>query len=187
MYFANPDFGKKNHARRDATFFSLSRIDCWRVRLCLYFREHLSLRHRHRIVLNQKTKLKLNMKKLLCFLALSVLVAAPAFAGEYPDITIPEVKKEIAAGKVVIIDVNGSQSFKKGHVPGAVDFAAVSKELASKLPADKGALVIAYCGGPACNAYTRAANAAKELGYTNVKHMSAGISGWVKAGEATEK
>ena len=127
------------------------------------------------------------MKKLLCLLALTALVAAPAFAGEFPDITIPEVKKEIAAGKAVIIDVNGSQSYKSGHVPGALNFADVSKELASKLPADKGALVIAYCGGPSCNAYTRAANAAKELGYTNVKHMSAGISGWMQAGEKTEK
>ncbi len=127
------------------------------------------------------------MKKLLCLLALTAFVAAPVFAGEFPDITIPEVKKEIAAGKAVIIDVNGAQSYKKGHVPGALDYTEVSKDLASKLPADKGALVIAYCGGPACNAYTRAANAAKELGYTNVKHMSAGISGWVKAGEQTEK
>lgn len=129
----------------------------------------------------------MNMKKLLCFLALTVFVSAPAFAGEFPDITIPEVKKEIAAGKAIIIDVNGAQSYKKGHVPGALDFAEVSKDLATKLPADKSTLVIAYCGGPACNAYTRAANAAKELGYTNVKHMSTGISGWVKAGEKTEK
>lgn len=127
------------------------------------------------------------MKKLLCLLALTAFIAAPAFAGEYPDITIPEVKKEIAAGKAVIIDVNGSQSYKKGHIPGAINFAETSKDLASKLPADKGALVIAYCGGPSCNAYTRAADAAKELGYTNVKHMSAGISGWMQAGEKTEK
>jgi rhodanese-related sulfurtransferase len=97
------------------------------------------------------------------------------------------VKKAIAEGKAVIIDVNGSQSYKNGHVPGALNFADVSKDLASKLPADKNALVIAYCGGPSCNAYTRAANAAKELGYTNVKHMSAGISGWLQAGEKTEK
>ena len=31
-----------------------------------------------------------------------------------------------------------------------------------------------------------AAKAAKELGYTNVKHLSAGISGWKDAGEKTE-
>jgi rhodanese-related sulfurtransferase len=55
----------------------------------------------------------------------------------------------------------------------------------AKLPADKNALVVAYCGGPSCNAYTAAAKKAKALGYTNVKHLSAGISGWKAAGEKT--
>jgi rhodanese-related sulfurtransferase len=48
-------------------------------------------------------------------------------------------------------------------------------------------LVVAYCAGPACNAYQAAAKAAKELGYSNVKHLSAGIAGWTTAGEKTEK
>ena len=34
--------------------------------------------------------------------------------------------------------------------------------------------------------HAAAANAAKSLGYTNVKHLVAGISGWKKAGEKTE-
>jgi rhodanese-related sulfurtransferase len=127
------------------------------------------------------------MKKLFCLLAVTALFGVRAFAAEYPDVTIPEVKQAIADGKVTIIDVNGAQSYKNGHVPGALDFSAIKKELATKLPADKGALIVAYCGGPSCGAYARAANAAKELGYTNVKHMSAGISGWVKAGEKTDK
>mgnify|MGYP006317541453 CR=1 FL=1 len=127
------------------------------------------------------------MKKLLCFLAVTALFGIRAYAGEFPDVTIPEVKKAISEGKATIIDVNGSASYGKGHVPGALDYATVGKELASKLPSDKSALIIAYCGGPSCNAYTRAANAAKALGYTNVKHMSAGISGWLQAGEKTDK
>jgi rhodanese-related sulfurtransferase len=36
-------------------------------------------------------------------------------------------------------------------------------------------------------AYKSAATKAEELGYTNVKHLSAGISGWKEAGEKTEK
>jgi rhodanese-related sulfurtransferase len=62
----------------------------------------------------------------------------------------------------------------------------VKADLAKALPADKGALVVAYCGGPSCGSYAAAAKAAKELGYTNVKHMSAGLSGWKSAGEKTE-
>ncbi|NDF00271.1 MAG: rhodanese-like domain-containing protein, partial [Verrucomicrobia bacterium] len=75
----------------------------------------------------------------------------------------------------------------KGHVPTAVDFAAVKSDLAKSLPADKNALVVAYCGGPSCKAYQAAATAAEKLGYKNIKHMSAGISGWLQAGEKTEK
>ncbi len=126
------------------------------------------------------------MKKLLT-LALSLVCAGAIFGAEYPDISIADLKKAIADKKVTVIDVNGDASFKAGHVPGAINFAEAKDSLASKLPADKSALVVAYCGGPSCSAYTRAANKAKELGYTNVQHLSAGISGWKSAGEATEK
>ena len=127
------------------------------------------------------------MKKLLT-LALSILSAGVVFAdASFPDISLGDLKKAIEDKKVALIDVNGSDSYKAGHIPGAVDFQASKAALASALPADKGALVVAYCGGPACNAYKAGANAAKELGYTNVKHLSAGISGWLQAGEATEK
>jgi rhodanese-related sulfurtransferase len=126
------------------------------------------------------------MKKLIALLA-AAFVAAPVLAAEFPDISIGELKTAIAEKKVTVIDVNGSGSYAKGHVPTAIDYAAVSKDLASKLPADKSTLIVAYCGGPSCNAYQKAAKAAKELGYTNVKHLSAGISGWLQAGEATEK
>jgi rhodanese-related sulfurtransferase len=125
------------------------------------------------------------MKKLLTLLALAVC-AVSAQAGEFPDVSVAEVKAAIEAKKATIIDVNGNDSFKKGHVPGAINFAASKKDLAKLLPADKGSLVIAYCGGPTCGAYAAAAKAAKELGYTNVKHMSAGLSGWTTAGEKTE-
>ncbi len=125
------------------------------------------------------------MKKLLTMLA-ALFMAANVFAGEFEDITITDLKKAIADKKVTVIDVNGSASYKQGHVPSAIDFQAVKGDLAKHLPADKGALVVAYCGGPTCGAYAAAAKAAKELGYTNVKHLSAGKSGWQDAGEKFE-
>jgi len=126
------------------------------------------------------------MKKALVFLA-AALFAIPAFSAEYPDISIAELKTAIAEKKVTVIDVNGSDSYEKGHVPTAIDFSSSKDKLATALPAEKDALIVAYCGGPSCSAYTKAAKAAKELGYTNVKHLSAGISGWMQAGEKTEK
>lgn len=126
------------------------------------------------------------MKKLLTLTA-ALVFAATVYAGEFPDITIPDLKTAIEARKVVLIDANGTEKWQEGHIPGAIDFASSKDKLASALPADKNTLVVAYCGGPKCKAYQKAAAAAKELGYTNIKHLSAGISGWTKAGEQTEK
>jgi rhodanese-related sulfurtransferase len=127
------------------------------------------------------------MKMLFAALCALSLTSVAVFAGDYPDISINELKQAIAQKKVVVIDVNGTDSYKSGHVPTAVNFEAVQANLASALPKDKDALVVAYCGGPACHAYTAAAEAATKLGYTNVKHLTAGISGWLKAKEPTEK
>lgn len=124
------------------------------------------------------------MKKLIT-LALGLVLSANVFAAEVADITIPELKKAIAEKKVTVIDVNGADSYKEGHIPTALDFskgAAIEKSL----PSDKGALIVAYCGGPQCSAYQAAVKKAQELGYTNVKHLPAGISGWKDAGEKTE-
>ncbi len=126
------------------------------------------------------------MKRFLT-LIVAGLLAGTAFAGEFPDISISEVRALAKSHKAVIIDVNGTESYAQGHVPGALDFSAIEARFAKALPEDKNGLIVAYCGGPKCTAYRAAANAAKKLGYKNVKHMSAGISGWTQAGEKTEK
>lgn len=122
------------------------------------------------------------MKKLITSLA-TVLFAVSVLAADFPDVSIKEVKALTESKKAVIIDVNGSESYQKGHVPGALNYAAIQDKLASVLPTDKNALIIAYCGNPKCKAYKEAAEAATKLGYKNVKHMSAGILGWKEAGE----
>lgn len=126
------------------------------------------------------------MKKILTLLTLA-LISVQAYAAGFPDISIPELKSAIASKTVTLIDANGSESWQKGHIHGAINFEASGNNLAALLPKDKGALIVAYCGGPQCHAYEAAAKAAEKLGYTNVKHLSAGISGWTKAGEQTEK
>jgi rhodanese-related sulfurtransferase len=126
------------------------------------------------------------MKSKMLALVASLFAAVTVYAGDFPDISVADLKKAIADKKVVVIDVNGTDSWKEGHVPTAIDFETKKAELAKVLPADKTTLVVAYCGGPSCGAYAAAAKKAKELGYTNVKHLSAGISGWKKAGEKTE-
>jgi rhodanese-related sulfurtransferase len=125
------------------------------------------------------------MKRLLAFLV-TASVAVSAYAGEFTDISINDVNKLAESKSAVIIDVNGDDSFQAGHVPGALNFAAIKDNLATSLPKKKDALIIAYCGNPKCGAYLKAAKAAEKLGYTNIKHMSAGISGWKEAGMKTE-
>ena len=128
------------------------------------------------------------MKKLALTLCTLVLSSIVAFAAEkFPDISHDELKKAIEEKKVVLIDVNGSESYKSGHIPGAINFETAKSDLSSQLPKDKDALVVAYCGNEKCGAYQAGAKKAKELGYTNVKHYSKGIAGWKKAGEKTEK
>ena len=126
------------------------------------------------------------MKKLLV-VAAALLLGALVWSAEFPDISIKELKKAIADKKATVIDVNGTESWEKGHIPSAIDFESNSAKFAKMLPEDKNALVVAYCGGPKCMAYKQAAQAAQKLGYKNVKHLSAGISGWKDAGEKTEK
>ena len=121
------------------------------------------------------------MKKILITL-LFLGFASASFGGEYPDISIKELQKAIKVGKVGVIDVNGAKSFERGHIPSAIEFSSSKNNLAKLLPKDKNALIVSYCGGPGCRAYKRGADAAAKLGYKNIKHLSAGISGWKKAG-----
>ena len=126
------------------------------------------------------------MKKLIATVA-AVIFTASVFAGEFPDISVKEVKALSESKKAVIIDVNGTDSYKEGRVPGALNYETIKDKLASVLPADKSTPIVAYCGNPKCKAYKAAAEAAEKLGYTNVKHMSAGIKGWRDAGEKQDK
>ena len=126
------------------------------------------------------------MKKIIALCA-AALVTTAVYAAQYPDIKIDELKAAMTSKKVILLDANGTDSYKEGHIPGAIDFAANRDKLANALPKDKGALVVAYCGGPKCTAYKAAAKAAEKLGYTNVKHLAAGISGWRESGQKVEK
>ncbi len=126
------------------------------------------------------------MKKILATLACA-LVASVAFAGEYPDISISELEAAIKKGDVIVLDVNGTKTYEKGHIPGAIDFRANKDQITSLLGDNKDKLVVAYCGGPTCSAYKAGATAAEEAGFKNIKHLSAGLSGWLQAGKKTEK
>ena len=127
------------------------------------------------------------MKKLLTLVCTLVLGSIALAEEKFPDISHDELKAAIAKKSITLLDVNGTETYATGHIPGAIDFTKEKATIASKLPKDKGALIVAYCANENCTAYQQGAKAAKELGYTNVKHYAKGIMGWKNAGEPTEK
>lgn len=80
---------------------------------------------------------------------------------------------------VTIIDVNAQHSWQQARVPGAINF-GVDYD-AQALPRDLAAGLVFYCSNPFCRKAPSAARRAVKLGYTDVRVMSAGITGWVDA------
>jgi len=88
-------------------------------------------------------------------------------------------------GYVSIYDVNSRQSWIKARVPGARNLDPTAYD-DNDLPSDKNAVLVFYCSNPMCRKAPNAARRAKKIGYTNVRVMSAGITGWLAAKLPTE-
>jgi rhodanese-related sulfurtransferase len=128
------------------------------------------------------------VRHLVFALALTLLTSfvSHASAAEIVDISHKDLSDAVKAGKVVLLDCNNTLTYNKNHIPGAMDYGKIKNDLAKKLPEDKNTLIVAYCGNPSCTAYKAGYNAAVELGYTNVKHYSGGIQGWIAEKEKIE-
>jgi rhodanese-related sulfurtransferase len=108
-----------------------------------------------------------------------------AFLMGLKSISPADLDAQVKAKQVSVFDVNSTQSWQKAHVPGAKHLDPVAFT-AGDLPSDKNAGLVFYCGNPMCSKAPNAAKRAKQMGYGNVKVMSAGISGWVGAKLPTE-
>jgi rhodanese-related sulfurtransferase len=82
--------------------------------------------------------------------------------------------------QVTVIDVNARQSWIKARVPGARNLDPFGYN-DNDLPSDKESALVFYCSGPMCRKAPNAARRANQMGFKNVKVMSAGISGWLTA------
>ena len=78
------------------------------------------------------------MKKLIPLFLFTPLLCL--FGSPFGDITVNDLEKAIKEKKVAILDVNGAGSYRRGHVPGAIEFSANQSNLASLLPKDKSTL-----------------------------------------------
>lgn len=96
----------------------------------------------------------------------------------YTEVSKQELKSLIEKKSVFVVDVNGEETFEEKHIPGAVHYGSNRKNFAKVLPSSKDSLIVAYCGGPKCTAWKRAAKEACKLGYENVRHYKGGLKGW---------
>jgi rhodanese-related sulfurtransferase len=125
--------------------------------------------------------------------------------GGYDVVTTEELKKWIDSGKeMVIVDTMPyADSYKKQHVPGAVQFlfpipdmqewdtketdGKTREDFKKMLGDDKDRLIVIYCGFVKCTRSHNGAAWAVKLGYNNVYRYPGGIFAWKGADFPIEK
>jgi len=125
--------------------------------------------------------------------------------GGYEVVTAEELKKWIDSGKdMVIVDTMPFEaSYKKSHVPGAVQFlfpipemkqwdtnetaGKTQNDFSSLLGSDRNKLIVIYCGFVKCTRSHNGAVWAVKLGYKNVYRYPGGIFAWKGAKYPVEK
>lgn len=120
--------------------------------------------------------------------------------GGYKVVTTEELKKWMDEKKdMLIVDTMPYEdSYKKQHVPGAVQFEFPIKEVTNLdektkaeyeklLGPDKNRLIVVYCGFTKCGRSHNGAMWAVKLGYKNVYRYPGGIKAWMEANYPVEK
>jgi rhodanese-related sulfurtransferase len=98
------------------------------------------------------------------------------------EIGVKELVGIMTSGQTYhLYDARPGKRFGSGHVPGAKSAFPKDDDFLSRLPADKAALLVFYCGGPTCPYTGDAIKLAKAAGFTNLKGYQEGLPGWKKA------
>jgi rhodanese-related sulfurtransferase len=149
------------------------------------------------------------MKKTLVVLMVSLFVlavAGMAIAGKVPTPTDPPAGVKIVSAdeaKGLILkglkayDMRKALNYGKGHLPGAVSTPykwtkkghpsqRTGEFDESKLPTDKGTLIVFHSDGPNGWKSYYASKKAAEMGYTNVMWMREGFATWSEKGYPIE-
>lgn len=116
------------------------------------------------------------------FTLLLSLFAFTALAGETPKISQQELltalDKETA--NIVVLDVRSAEEYNDGHVPGAINFSHNTiEDSLSQLAQYKDKTVVVYCRSG------RRAGVAEGIlasnGFTDLRHLTGDMNGWVAA------
>ena len=137
--------------------------------------------------------------------AASVKLVREVQRGGYDVVTTEELKKWIDSGKdILIVDTMPYEaSYKKQHVPGAVQFlfpipdmdswdpgetdGKTKEDFIELLGSDKDKTIVIYCGFVKCTRSHNGAAWSVKLGYNNVYRYPGGIFAWKGADYPVEK
>jgi rhodanese-related sulfurtransferase len=92
----------------------------------------------------------------------------------------PRVERGEAGRDFYLVDVREESEYAAGRLPGAMHLGKgiIERDIEAKIP-DHGAEIVLYCGGGYRSAL--AADNLQKMGYTNVRSMDGGFSGWKAA------
>jgi len=101
--------------------------------------------------------------------------------------TVDELASALEKGEATPIDANRDKfRAEHGQIPGATLLTSSSEFDESELPEDKASALVFYCANQRCSASHKAAKRAKGFGFENVSVLTAGLMGWVEAGQEVQ-
>ncbi len=88
--------------------------------------------------------------------------------------------------KFLLVDVLPVESYKRGHIPGAINiqFDKLEKELPNH--AKKSDVIVVYCGNYSCPLSTKSTKLLMSMGYKNVLDFKGGLRLWEQLGIGLE-
>jgi len=89
--------------------------------------------------------------------------------------------------KFTLVDVLSEESYKEGHIPGAINIPLGNLEPLAERYLDRKDTIVVYCGSYSCQASTKATKKLLEMGYENTLDFKAGKRGWQHAGLKLKK
>lgn len=120
------------------------------------------------------------------FLLLALVVATLASAEESFTIIATEDLKKLLDEKgseIAVIDARTPEEYQEVHIKDAINIPEKKfMEYAHLLPAGKTKQIVFYCNGVKCGKSKKAAQKAKELGYTNILVYAEGMPVWEEKG-----
>jgi rhodanese-related sulfurtransferase len=103
------------------------------------------------------------------------------------ECTVAQAKTRLDGGEVLhFLDIREDHEFAKDHAKGArhLGKGIIERDVETFIP-NKGETILLYCGGGYRSVL--AADALQHMGYTNVRSMDGGITGWREAGYPMER